>query len=373
MLVSLVAAWVFSSPAVGKRLLALFFVTATIPLMFFLAWEAWLEARLADVSWVVVLILPTVSASLTLILIEIVGQTFLKPDLFKGDLAVSSPDRRYWYYVRYMIDGQNRANAFGFLGRTPRQEPSGRRVLLLGDSIPAAGSPVAFPRIAQDEYNRIFKPEPELEIANASMTSYSVEQIYLFYAERLKSLPHDYLVFSFYIDDVNRQLRYAKNNYIYSPAWPEWQQDVYFHCYLCGLTLKLLGVSDAEFRYRTGTYREAFPRALSILKETRALAESRGARFAVINIPRFTWSGVLPRTDAYEFTDMNKVLEAWCRAERVPYFDTLTLLVGKDISALRKSETDIHFTDAGHRVIGTGLVDFFASLTGDNKAMVASH
>ena len=56
---------------------------------------------------------------------------------------------------------------------------------------------------------------------------------------------------------------------------------------------------------------------------------------------------------------MNKVLEAWCRAERVPYFDTLPLLVGKDISALRKSETDIHFTDVGHRVIGTGLVDFF--------------
>ena len=171
MLVSLVAAWVFSSPAAEKRLLALFFVTATMPLMFFLAWEVWLEARLADVSWVVVLILPTVSASLTLILIEIVGQTFLKPDLFKGDLAVSSPDRRYWYYVRYMIDGQNRANAFGFLGRTPSQQPSGRRVLLLGDSIPAAGSPVAFPGIAQDEYNRIFKPEPELEIANASMPS----------------------------------------------------------------------------------------------------------------------------------------------------------------------------------------------------------
>jgi lysophospholipase L1-like esterase len=155
---------------------------------------------------------------------------------------------------------------------------------------------------------------------------------------------------------------------------PEWQQDVYFRCYLCGLTLNLLGVSDTGFlTNRTRTYSEAFPRALSILKEARALAESRGARFAVINIPRFTWNGVLPHADAYEFRDVNKVLEAWCRTERVPYFDTLPLLVGKDISALRKSETDIHFTDAGHRVIGTGRVDFFASLIGDNKAMVASH
>ncbi len=372
--VLLAAAWVFSSPAVGKRLFVLFFVTATIPLMFYLAWELRLEARLAGASSVEVLILPTISAFLTLVLLEIVGQTFLKPDLFKGGLAVSSPDRRYWYYVRQILDGENRANDLGFLGRMPSQQPSGRRVLLIGDSIPVAGLPGAFPSIAQDEYNRIYKSERELEIVNASVTAFSVEQIYLFYAERLKNLPHDYLVFSFYIDDVNRELRYRKNNYLYSPAWPEWQQDVYFRCYLCGLTLNLLGVSDTGFlTYRTRTYREAFPRALSILKEARALAESRGARFAVINIPLFTWSGVLPHTDAYEFTDMNKVLEAWCRAERVPYFDTLPLLVGKDISALRKSETDIHFTDVGHRVIGTGLVDFFASLTGDNKAMVASH
>jgi hypothetical protein len=373
-LVLLVAVWVFSSPVVGKRLFALFLVTASFPLMFFLAWEVWLEARLAEVSWVVVLILPTVSASLTLILIEIVGQTFLKPDLFNGGLAVSNPDRRYWYYVRYMIDGKNRANDFGFPGRMPSQQPSGRRVLLIGDSIPLAGLPGSFPSIAQDEYNRIYKPERALEIVNASMTAFSVEQIYLFYAERLKGLPHDYLVFSFYIDDVNRELRYRKNNYLYSPVWPEWQQDVYFRCYLCGLTLNLLGVSDTGFlTYRPRTFREAFPRALSILKEARALAESRGARFAVINIPRFTWSGVLPHTDAYEFTDMNKVLEAWCRAERVPYFDTLPLLVGKDVSTFRKSETDIHFNDVGHRVIGTGLVDFFASLTGDSKTMVASH
>jgi hypothetical protein len=184
--VLLVAAWVFPSPATGKRLFVLFFVTAVIPLMFYLAWELRLEARLAGASSVEVLILPAISAFLTLVFLEIVGQIFLKPDLFKGNVAVSSPDRRYWYYVRQIIDGENRANAFGFLGRTPSPQPSGRRVLLIGDSIPVAGLPGAFPAIAQDEYNRIFKPERELEIVNASMTAFSVEQIYLFYAERLK-------------------------------------------------------------------------------------------------------------------------------------------------------------------------------------------
>jgi hypothetical protein len=371
--VLLVAAWVFSSPTVGRRLFVFFFVTATTPLIFYLAWELRLEARLAGASMVQVLILPTISAFLTLVFLEIAGQVFLKPDLFKGNLAVSSPDRRYWYYVRHILDGENRANAFGFLGKMPSQQPAGRRVLLVGDSIPVVGFPRVFPGIAQDEYNRIYKPERELEIVNASVNAFSVEQIYLFYSERLKNLPHDYLVFSFHIDDVNRELRYRKNNYLYSPAWPEWQQDVYSRCYFCGLALNLLGVSDTEFlSYRTRTYGEAFPRALSILKEARTLAESRGAQFAVINIPRFTWSGALPHSDAYEFTDMNRALEGWCQAERVPYFDTLPLLVGKDISALRKSATDIHFTDAGHRVVGAGLVDFFASLTGDDKAVLAS-
>jgi hypothetical protein len=109
--VALAAAWVSSSPAAGTRLFVFFFVAALIPLMFYLVWEFRLAARLAGASPAQVLVLPAISAFLTLVLLEIVGQAFSKPDLFNGVLAVSSPDRRYWYYVRHILDGENRANA----------------------------------------------------------------------------------------------------------------------------------------------------------------------------------------------------------------------------------------------------------------------
>jgi lysophospholipase L1-like esterase len=124
-------------------------------------------------------------------------------------------------------------------------------------------------------------------------------------------------------------------------------------------------MSDTTFlTYRTRSYEDAFPGALATLERTREVAASRGAVLAVLNIPRFTWNGVLTDASQYEYRGLNERLEAWCRVRGVPYFDALPLLIGKDIGGLRVSETDIHFAEMGHRVLGLGLVDFLASLTG---------
>ena len=366
----LVGIWVFSSPHIPIRIFGLFSLTSFFPLGFFLGWELIIKKLVAGTSGVNLFVLPVSSGLLTLILFEVFfGSGLRKPDLVQNKLAVNSPDRSYWYYARYKENGVERANSYGFVGPEPNPQIPDARVLIIGDSIPAAERhPRNFPTISQEEFNKEFHQEGKLEIINASIAAYSVEQIYLYYSEKLRDLPHNYLIFSFYLDDVNRNFRYRKINRLYSPDWAEWQQDVYWQCYLCRRLLSLCNVSDHLFlNYRKRSYEEAFPEALGILEKTRLLAKSRGAKFAVLNIPRFTWEGVLPNVEKYQNFEMNKALERWYICKGVSCYDTLPLLIGKEVSTIRRSKTDIHFTYLGHQVVGLGLKDYLASLIWPNK------
>lgn len=366
----LVGIWVIPSPHIPIRIFLLFALTSFFPLGFLLGWKLMIKNLVVGESWVTVIVLPVSSGLLTLIFVEVFfGSGLRKPDLVQHILAMNSPDRSYWYYARYEENGVERANSYGFVGPEPNPQIPDARVLIIGDSIPAAERhPRNFSTISQEEFNKEFYHNEKLEMINASVAAYSVEQIYLYYSEKLRELPHNYLIFSFYLDDVNRNLRYRKNNRLYSPDWAEWQQDVYWQCYLCRRLLSLCNVSDHLFlNYRNRSYEEAFPDALRILEKTRLLAQSRGAKFAVLNIPRFTWEGVLPNVETYQYFEMHKALERWCIANGVPCYDTLPLLIGKEISTIRRSKTDIHFTYLGHQVVGLGLKDFLASLISPHK------
>jgi len=97
-------------------------------------------------------------------------------------LAVNSPDRSYWYYIRKIgPDGSNQANSYGFLGPEPHPNPGNSKIraLLIGDSMPGAGRPVNFPKIAEVLYKE--ETGKQIEIVNASIHSYSTEQIKRYY------------------------------------------------------------------------------------------------------------------------------------------------------------------------------------------------
>ena len=262
-----------------------------------------------------------------------------------------------------MVGEVNQANSHGFLGPEPEANSSQIRVLLIGDSIPASERSINFPNVAEDLYEKELGSERGIEIVNASIESYSVDQIYRFYHERLKEISHNFLIFSFYLDDVNRPLKYRKNNFLYTPNWPEWMQDVYYQCHFCRMLLHLCGFTENTFlKYRTWSYEEAFPNALSLLDKARLVAEFRGAKFAVLNIPRFNWANVLTDISEYQYLEINRALDAWCKARNIPYHDVLPLLVGKDMDMFRISETDIHFTESGHKLIAADLKDFLVRL-----------
>jgi hypothetical protein len=326
--------------------------------------RTFIDARLTQGHARRKLLLPLVSSLATLCIFESVYERLVPHDsMFEGRIAQSSPDRSYWYIVSSPgPDGSNRANSLGFLGPEPPRSPHALQVLLLGDSIPAAGREVNFPGVAEAQLRQeVRRP---IEITNASIDGFGTEQILRFYRERLGRLRPRIVVLSFYMDDVNRELRYRKGNWLYTPGWPEWMQDVYHGCATCRLLLNVRGFDESTFLlYRRRSVEEALPDALAVVEALSREVRARGAIFALFNIPVFRWSGVLRDTGSYEFAHLNDQLARWCQERSIPYYDAAPDLVGKDISSMRIGDSNIHFNDHGHREIGAILASFILGLS----------
>ena len=350
--------WLVSGPFLHSASLTICAVSSLLPLSFTVVWEI-LNRHSSTLRWTDGVLLPVISFAVTLLALEAIVTKFLTVDHFGGDATANSADRSYWYIVRKMdANGANLANSFGFLGPEPAADPSGIRVLLIGDSIPAAGRSINFPQVAQASFEDTGR-RGQIEIVNASQAGYSFEQMKRYYSERLSNLEHHVLLVSFYIDDVNRELRYRKGNYLYTPSWPEWMQDVYYKCALCNALLYVSGFRDHSFlQYRKRSREDSLPSALKTLDEMREIAAKRGAVLAVFNIPRFNWSGVLTKASDYRFSDMNRRLEAWCKERDIYYRDVLPALLGRDVEEFRIDARDIHFNDLGHQAVGAELKDF---------------
>jgi lysophospholipase L1-like esterase len=306
-------------------------------------------------NWSDAVVLPTIALVVALVAFEVVAGPILYRDPFGGTVSTNSTDRSYWYVVRKVdASGAELASTYGFVGPEPMPTYTGLRVLIIGDSIPAAGLPVNFPKVAAALFTQ--EGAGRVEIVNAAVSGYSLEQMKRFYIERLASLRHDVLVVSFYVDDIDRELRYRKRNYFYTPSWPEWMQDVYYRCFVCRSLLTASGVTENTFLlYRTRGRLESVPAALQALDAIYAQATKRGVAVAILNIPMFNWPDVLATASTYRFSDINAIIETWARDRNVHYHDLLPALVGRDIRPLRRSDTDIHFSDEGHRLVGPEL------------------
>jgi len=106
--------------------------------------------------------------------LEVASEKFIIIDPFNGNTTANSSDRSYWYVVRKLApDGINMANSFGFLGPEPDVNYYGIRVLLIGDSIPASGRSVNFPKLTRELYEeKGFKVQ--IEILNVGFDGHSL-------------------------------------------------------------------------------------------------------------------------------------------------------------------------------------------------------
>jgi len=230
---------------------------------------------------------------------------------------------------------------------------------------PGRGSPNNYVTATQTLYDDAGH-HGEVDVLNAGQKGYSLDQIKRYYEEMLQDIPYQVLVVGFYLDDISRELRYRKNNYLYTPTWSEWMQDVYYGCQTGRLVLNVAGFTDQNFQmYRTRSHMRSLPDALQLLEAIHQVAERRGTTTVVFNLPVTRWRSVLPDTAEYDLIALNRAVEEWCRMKGMYYFDALPAFVGKDISEYRVSDTDFHFSDKGHRLVAAELKNFLDSLPGD--------
>ena len=279
--------------------------------------------------------------------------------------AVNADDGDYWYYETVMKDGRNIANSWGFLGPEPARDAAtaGRSVLVIGDSIPASA-------LLDDSFvGRAAKAHPDLVFLNAALKGYSLEQIKLLYEKRLEGLRPALVILVFYIDDVNRELRYVDANRMYNPLFPLEVQRAIASCRTCRLLFTALAIPRRPLlSTRSRSYEDRFSRALEVVSEIEAIASSRGARLAVFNVPRFNWRGALASEDAYAHEHLNQKLEAHAGRLGLSYYDLTSDLVGQEIGELRISSSDIHFNARGHEFVAELFGDFVASLEATSEA-----
>ena len=303
-----------------------------------------------------------------LVLVELGLRSFGKP-ITRGKPSVSAPDRSHWWYEpgsSFIENGtEYRMNSWGVRGPEP-EEAEGFRVLLVGDSIPfgtGLGEEEVFPWLAASMWNVAREDARSLSMVNASLSSLSTQQICDLYEGRFEDLDHDVLVFCFYLDDVNRENRYKKNDLLYNPAWPEWVQDVVLNVHVCNRVFRFFKLTHARLiAYRHRSYEEAWPDALRALARVDDIARQRGARLIVFDIPRFDWEGTLASEGDYRYVEMTRELAAWCESRAIPYHSALSALVGVDMEAARISRSNIHFTRLGHRIVAEELAGFLLTV-----------
>ncbi|MCX5680174.1 MAG: SGNH/GDSL hydrolase family protein [Candidatus Omnitrophica bacterium] len=299
----------------------------------------------------------------------------------RGMPSINSSDRSFWYFkpdtVGVRLKEKHRINSWGFRGNEPRQaQPGVLKVLVIGDSIPFGGGipeEDIFPLQAEMLINKEKAPHTTVEVINASFPAYSLEQIKRFYIKKLHDLSYDIVILIFYIDDINRELRYKKWNTLYTPTWPEWIQDLFYTTHTMNRLLTAIGFKDTTFlSTRKKSYAKAWNGIFKVLNEISAESVRKNARFAVFNIPRFNWNGVINQKMLYKYWKNNVELESWCRDHGIPYRDSLSVFLNRDIDEIRMNRYGIHLNKTGHHVVGNELRVFIEELIDEKTRLNGS-
>ncbi len=337
------------SPVAKSSLITVVAFTSLLPLLFDVLWVLLLNRHMPDDRVFGAVAISILTIVVSVVLVDAVAKKLLDRTSGSSIAVRNSEDRRYWYYSGDAGDG-----AYGMYSAPPKTGINPNYILVLGDSMPAARREKNFVAVAESLIKEQLAAT-NISLLNAGMAGFSLEQIELFYKGNLLSLrPRPrVVVLAFYLDDINRELRYRKGPHLYSPIWPEWMQDIYYRCLACRAGLNLAGFSHLDFQYyRTRTYREALPSALETLGSITALARHNGAVPLIINVPMMVWKSPIAATADYHAIWFNNTIERWAAANDVPYVDAVSGFLHVQPGRFVISSSDHHFNDAGHEVIG---------------------
>ena len=367
---SLFLAFYIAAPFYLERTVKAGLASSLLPLGWLFFAPHYTMAVFSTYRWTKTLLAPLVSGTLSLLLADLTLWTLWSPT--PTAQTASDATRRYWTVTHSPgPDGKNLATSYGFYGPEPDPSFKGTRVLVIGDSMPAASRDFNFPKVAEALLRKEGLP---IRVVNAAMGGYSLAQIKLFYEEQLKTLRHDVLVLSFYVDDINREFRYARFNRSYTPTWPQWIQDLYRFSVIGKSLMNLCGADEHTIHgTRHLTYDEAFPGALQLIEDIQRISSDRGASFAIFNVPRCTWSESLGDRNDYPALKYDLAVAKWCRDNNVAYKSALDPFLDKPILDYVLSAKDRHYNHAGHTLVGTELSQLLQSLCVPDDSLHSPH
>ena len=335
-------AYFYSAPVFLNSLLLCVAVASLVPLAFECIWRYALMHAFANETDRRVVGLWIAATVLGVVVTETVGSALVGLEHASPIPVANSADRTYWMYA----DGRHTLDP-------PAAETT--RVLVIGDSMTAADRAGNFVALNASR-NPVAGDDLVVEFINAGMSGYSLEQIRRYFTDHLARLRAQIVVIAFYLDDINRELRYRSGRYLYSPVWPEWMQDVYYRCTVCRSVLGLCDFDETEFQYyRTRTYRDALPDALAALGAIAATARAHGAEPRVLVVPMLTWDGALDDAAAHPASWFHRTVSGWAERNGVPFRDATQGFVGLHANAVALSATDRHLNDAGHAIVADAL------------------
>jgi lysophospholipase L1-like esterase len=263
---------------------------------------------------------------------------------------------------RGYFDEQNgltyRTNQHGFRGAEfPLAKPKGTsRIMVLGDSF-TFGEGVKVEHLFTTRLQEILRAraEPNVDVLNFGVSAWSTRDEINYFENAGRSFEPDLVVVVFVLNDAGPDVLDLWNDFRASYEAPFPLKYSYAASYLYSKHLR----KNAGRQYIDAlvgsalTEQDRWNRSLAHLSRGRQLAESIGARFAVVIFP-FMYE----LNDSYPFLSLHELVAARCRTEQIPCLDLLPAFKGQSYTDLWVHPADQHPNEKGHAIAADAIADF---------------
>lgn len=269
---------------------------------------------------------------------------------------------RYDSNPRGYFDAKNsltyRTNRYGFRGADfPRNKPEGAfRIMVLGDSF-TFGEGVKLEHIFTTRLQDILKNRtvPNIGVLNFGTSAWSTRDEIAYFEHAGRDFQPDLVLVVFVLNDAGPEVLDLWNNFraSYEAPFP------FKRSYVASFVYAMIARENAGRRYINTLVNSALAEEgkwrdiLALLPKGKRLAESVGARFAVVAFP-FMYQ----LNENYPFHPIHKLVRDTCEGAQIPYLDLFPAFKGQSYMDLWVHPSDQHPNEKGHAIAARAIADF---------------
>ena len=269
---------------------------------------------------------------------------------------------RYDSNPRGYFDATNgltyRTNRYGFRGADfPHDKPAGAfRIMVLGDSF-TFGEGVKLEHIFTTRLQEILRTRasPNIEVLNFATSAWSTRDEIAYFEHAGLDFQPDLVLVAFVLNDAGPDVLDIWNNFraSYEAPFP------FNRSYVASFVYATIARENSGRRYVNALVDSALAEklkwrdSLALLPKGQRLAESIGARFAVVVFP-FMYQ----LNENYPFHPIHKLVRDTCEGEQIPFLDLFPAFKGQSYMDLWVHPSDQHPNEKGHAIAARAIADF---------------